>query len=140
MPARPSRNRPAALRPSDLVLVALGGALGAVSRYGVAVAMGRLAPGPFPAGTWAANLAGCFVIGLVVPFVLTPSTGAARMLVVTGFLGAFTTFSTFSLDTLGMLRDGRAGLAALNAVGSVGLGLLLTAAGWRLARALGAPL
>ena len=126
------------MRPSDFLLVALGGALGAVARYGLALGMARVVPGPFPAGTWAANLAGCFLIGLVVPFVLAPGSGAARLLVVVGFLGAFTTFSTFSLETLSLLRLDRPGLAALNAFGSVALGFLLTAAGWRLAHLLGA--
>jgi fluoride exporter len=110
-----------------------------VARYGAAVWAARLAPGPFPAGTWAVNLVGCFLIGLIVPFVLTPQTEGWRLFVVVGVLGGFTTFSAFSLETFTLLRDGRVGLAALNVVGSVALGLVLTAVGWRLARALGAP-
>lgn len=127
------------MRPAELLLVALGGALGAVARYGLALGMARVVPGPFPAGTWAANLTGCFLVGLVVPFVLAPESGAARLLVVVGFLGAFTTFSAFSLETLSLLRLDRPALAALNALGSVALGFLLTATGWKLARLLGAP-
>ncbi|HLA62922.1 MAG TPA: fluoride efflux transporter CrcB [Rhodothermales bacterium] len=127
------------MRLSHALLVALGGALGAVARYGVALSVARLAPGPFPAGTWTVNMVGAFAVGLVAPFVLTPQMEGWRLFVVVGVLGGFTTFSAFSLETLGLLRDGRPALAALNALGSVFLGLVLTAIGWRLARVLGAP-
>lgn len=127
------------MRLSHALLVAFGGALGAVARYGVALAAARLAPGPLPVGTWAVNMVGAFAVGLVAPFLLTPPMEGGRLFVVVGVLGGFTTFSAFSLETLGLLRDGRPALAALNALGSVAFGLLLTAIGWRLARALGAP-
>lgn len=126
------------MRLPPVLLVALGGALGAVARYGVGLAAARAAPA-VPLGTWAVNLAGCFLVGLAGPRLLAPGAEAGRLLLVVGFLGAFTTFSAFSAETLALLRAGRVGMAALNVAGSVALGLLLTAAGWRLARAPGAP-
>ncbi|NNF58338.1 MAG: fluoride efflux transporter CrcB [Rhodothermaceae bacterium] len=123
----------------QVLLVALGGAFGAVARYGVAFAAVRLGADAFPWGTWAANLLGCFLIGLVLPFVLAPQHETARLLAVTGFLGAFTTFSTFSLDTFSLGMAGRPGLALLNALGSVAAGLVLVWLGVLTARAFGAP-
>ena len=125
-----------------LALIAAGGALGALARYGAAVAFARVSlTTGWPVGTWVVNAAGCFAIGLVVPFVL--GAGAAdqvgRLLVVVGFLGAFTTFSTYSLETLELLRAGRPLVAAANALGSVAVGLALVVAGAALARLVGAP-
>ena len=124
---------------SSLLAVALGGAFGALARYGVAMAAARFGAEAFPWGTWIANLAGCFLIGLLVPFLLGPQAATARLLLVTGFLGAFTTFSTFSLDTVGLMQAGRPGLALANAVGSVVLGLGCVVFGIWTARAMGAP-
>ena len=117
-----------------LPLVALGGALGASARYGLALGAARLFGPEWPvAGTWAANLLGCFLIGLAIPLV----TGdRARLVVLVGFLGAFTTFSTYSAETIALWEGGRLGLAAANAVGSVLVGLVAVAAGLAIARAL----
>ncbi|MDX1530078.1 MAG: fluoride efflux transporter CrcB [Rhodothermales bacterium] len=107
---------------AHLAAVAAGGAAGALARYGVGLAAVRVVAGPFPVGTWAVNLLGSFLIGLAVPL-LAVRADALRLLLVTGFLGSFTTFSTFSLDTLALWEGGRPGLAALNAAGSVAFGL-----------------
>ena len=116
-----------------LPLVALGGALGASARYGLALAAARLlSPQWLVAGTWAANLVGCFLIGLAIPLVTQDRT---RLVVVVGFLGAFTTFSTYSAETVVLWESGRLGLAAANAVGSVVVGLVAVAAGMAIARA-----
>ena len=115
----------------SVLLVALGGALGARARYGLALASIRwLGPG-LPAGTWAANAIGCFLIGLALP---TLAGDRARLVAVVGFLGAFTTFSTYSADTLALWEAGRTGLAALNAVGSVAVGLAAVALGLTIGR------
>jgi CrcB protein len=115
----------------NLLLVMLGGGIGAATRYGVNLAAAR-AWGPyFPWGTLMVNLAGCFLIGLLFSLAdrgrfLTPGM---RLLLITGFLGAMTTFSTLSLETV---NAGRAGLTLqplLNiAVNNVG-GLTLTMLG-----------
>ena len=113
--------------------VALGGAAGALGRWGLGLAAARVFGPGVPAGTWAANLLGCFLIGLALP-----SLGPGhphRALVVTGLLGAFTTFSTYTADTLLLWEAGRPGLAALNAVGSVAAGLAVCAVGLAVGRA-----
>ncbi len=110
--------------------VALGGACGALARYGAGRLVARLVENPFPWGTWTVNLVGCFLIGMTVP--LLGQLSAARELrffLVVGFLGSFTTFSTYSLDTIGLWGGGHGLLALLNAVGSLACGLVLVAVG-----------
>lgn len=112
--------------------VALGGALGASARYGLTLLSLRFFGPNWPVGTWAANLLGCFLIGLAIPLLTVDRT---RLILVMGFLGAFTTFSTYSAETLTLWESGRIGLAVANALGSVLLGLAAVAAGLALARA-----
>lgn len=84
-----------------LLHVAIGGALGAVLRYFVGMAVA------FPLGTLVVNVAGSFIMGLV--FVILAQKGLDRWqpLIMTGLLGGFTTFSAFSLDTLRLIEMGR---------------------------------
>ena len=98
---------------TTLLQVALGGALGASGRYLTGVAAVRFMGPGFPWGTLAVNLAGSFVMGVVV--VLLGHLGANRFapLLMTGILGGFTTFSAFSLDALTLWERGEQGLAAL---------------------------
>ena len=116
-----------------ILLVAVGGAAGAVSRY-VAVALAaRLWPGAgWPAGTLAVNLAGCLVIGL-----LHERLGGRpelRAAVVVGYLGALTTFSSYALEIV-LLADARRWLAATAYLAASNVaGLALVAAGAGLAR------
>lgn len=113
-----------------VVFVALGGALGALARYGAGRLVASLVEHPFPLGTWAVNLIGCFLIGMTVPlFGQLSGAERARLFLVAGFLGSFTTFSTFSLDTVALWGDGHGGLALLNAVGSLACGLVFVAVG-----------
>lgn len=113
-----------------IVFVALGGACGALARYGAGRLVARFVETPFPWGTWTVNLLGCFLIGMTVPL-LGPLGAAdrARAFLVVGFLGSFTTFSTFSLDTVALWGHGHGLLGLLNAAGSLVCGLLLVAAG-----------
>jgi len=113
-----------------LLLVALGGALGSVARHLVSVAaLGALGAG-FPWGTLAVNVLGSAAIGVAAG---TGVAGGPRLLVVTGFLGGFTTFSAFGLDT-GLLFERSPVLAAAYVAGSVGLGLAAFACAWWLFR------
>ncbi len=110
-----------------VLLVGLGGGLGAIARYWLSGwVQGLVGPGGFPYGTLLVNVLGCFVIGGLA-YVgeahgwLTPE---ARLLLVTGFLGGFTTFSTFGSEAHGLARSG-AGATALGYVAAhmvVGLG------------------
>ncbi|HDI60947.1 MAG TPA: fluoride efflux transporter CrcB [Desulfobacteraceae bacterium] len=93
---------------NKVLLVMVGGGLGAVSRYGIGLLSARLWGPHFPWGTLTVNLVGCFLIGLLFAFVdrarfLTPDL---RLLLVTGYLGALTTFSTFALETINAGRFG----------------------------------
>ena len=114
----------------QVLLVALGGSLGAIARYGVSTAVYRLTDPSFPWGTLAVNLIGSFVIGVLAELfdiVLIPA--GWRLMLAIGFLGAFTTFSTFSLETVNLLRDGEMGLALTNVVVSNVFGIALVLAG-----------
>lgn len=119
-----------------LLLVALGGALGSVARYLAALGVNRWAGTPFPWGTLFVNIAGSFAIGLVMVWVLKAGEvrESARLLLVTGLLGGFTTFSSFSWETWRLIEDGRLAWAGANILMSVGICLLATAAGVMLAR------
>lgn len=83
-----------------MMAVAVGGALGAVTRYGVNVGALKLLGGGFPYGTLIVNVAGSFVMGLCIALFAQYGQPSENMrhLLITGFLGALTTFSTFSLD------------------------------------------
>ncbi|MEM1126948.1 MAG: fluoride efflux transporter CrcB [Bacteroidota bacterium] len=118
-----------------VMLVAVGGALGALARYGTATAVLRIWTHPLPLATWAANLVGCLLIGVLTAYLnrVWPSTTAYYLLVV-GFLGSYTTFSTFSLETVALWEQGHWALALVNSLGSVVLGILCAALGLYLGR------
>ena len=101
----------------NLVLVALGGALGSVGRYLVGLAVA------FPLGTLSVNVVGSFLIGFLWATQIDKTGGPMPFLMI-GVLGGFTTFSTFSLDVLRLAGDGRFGTAGLYVLGSVILSLL----------------
>lgn len=118
-----------------ILLVGTGGFFGSIVRFLVSDAMARRTEGKFPAGTLIVNLIGCLLIGVLAglaerrDFISTE----LRLLLVTGFLGGFTTFSAFSLETVAMLRRGKWGLAVLYVGVSVVLGVALTALGMKIA-------
>ncbi|EBA10818.1 fluoride efflux transporter CrcB [Roseobacter sp. CCS2] len=113
---------------TPVISVALGGALGAVLRYLVGLAVA------FPMGTLAVNVIGSFAIGLV--WVLLAARGLQHWLpfVMTGLLGGFTTFSAFSLDTMRLVEAGRVTAAGGYILASVILSIFACAAGLWLAR------
>ncbi len=114
--------------PRDLLFVALGGALGALARFGVATALPRLA---FPWHTTTVNLAGSFLLGYL--FLDHGMDHGPRLFIAVGFLGAFTTLSTYSVETIGLLQEDRHTLAAANVVINGLGGPFLAWLGWRLA-------
>ena len=119
-----------------LLLVAVGGALGSVARYGATLGVNRWAGPAFPWGTLFVNIAGSFLIGLLMVWVLKAGEARenARLLLVTGLMGGFTTFSSFSWETWRLIEDGRLAWAGANVLLSVAVCLLATAAGGALAR------
>lgn len=119
----------------SLLLVGIGGAIGAVLRHGAGVAATSWLGRGFPIGTLAVNVVGSLVLGAVLGWSERAALGPeARLLVGTGLCGALTTFSTFSTETLALLQSGQRGAAAANVLLNVGLGLGAAAAGLSLAR------
>jgi fluoride exporter len=115
--------------------VALGGAAGTATRFAIAQWTGSRWGWTFPWGTLAVNLTGSLAIGLVMTLLLARGADPTyRLLLVTGFLGGYTTFSAFSLEVLSLLEARRWDAAALYVAGSVVLGLLATALGLGLGR------
>jgi len=121
-----------------LLAVAAGGALGALARYGLTAAVHAALGRGFPWGTLAANVLGSFAMGLLYVLLLERSAAGpeVRALLLTGFLGAFTTFSTFSVETLNLLAAGSPGKAAANVAASVAACLAAAWLGAGLARQL----
>jgi fluoride exporter len=116
----------------ELLLVAVGGALGGLARHGVAAAVDRRLGGTFPFGTLAVNASGAAAIGVLAGLLLAdgrPGAPSLWMGLVVGVLGSYTTVSSFSLQTLALARTGRARRAALNVAGSVALCLGAAALG-----------
>ena len=118
---------------ANLLLAALGGALGSVLRVlvTVLVPVGRL-----PWGTMLINIAGSFAIGWLMGRLggLTQDNARAHMLLVAGLCGGFTTFSAFSWQTLDLFQKNQPGAALANVLLSVTLCFAATWLGWRLAR------
>ncbi len=117
--------------------IALGGGLGAISRYLISGWFLRFGAG-FPLGTLAVNVLGSFLLGLFMELatrtLLVPPE--ARWLVAVGFLGSFTTFSTFAYESHTLLKEGEWLTSFLNVILSVGLGLTGVKLGETLARLL----
>ncbi len=103
------------------VAVFLGAGLGGVLRYAVALWVARHFSTHFPLATFLVNVTGCLLIGLALPLIGQRET--ARLLLVVGVLGGYTTFSTFGFETYRAIRDGMTGLALFYAASSVLSGL-----------------
>jgi CrcB protein len=118
-----------------LAAIALGGALGAPARYGVA----RLAPaatGAFPWATFAVNVSGSFALALVLALLLERlgPTRYVRPFLATGFLGAYTTYSTLAVEADLLAKDGHVGIALAYTAASFAAGFLAVWAGMWSAR------
>ena len=110
----------------NILLVALGGALGSVCRHLIS----KLSLGTFPWGTLTVNILGSLLIGLLTGLMLRGSVSPEmKLLLVTGFCGGFTTFSTFANESFSMMRTGDVLLSALYIGVSVVVGVLAVYAG-----------
>ena len=117
----------------QVLLVAFGGAVGSVTRYGVGYLAARTLGVGFPWGTLIINVLGGLAMG-VLTAKLDPSHEDMRLLIGVGVLGGFTTFSTFSIETVHLLER-NLGLGALYAAASVILSVAACWAGFALTRA-----
>ena len=100
----------------NYLIIGIGGFLGAIARYVVSAWIGQRWGRSFPLGTFAINVSGSFLIGLLMSlfterFMVNPQW---RLFLTVGFLGAYTTFSTFEYETGTLLKDGEWLVAALN--------------------------
>ena len=127
-----------------ILAVALGGALGAVARYGISQLAERY-QGLFPIGTLAANAIGCLAIGVVMWFAFgrpdaspesTPMSEGWRLFLAVGLLGSLTTFSTFAYESMGLVQEGETKEAFAYVAASLAIGIGAVALGWVAARAL----
>lgn len=110
--------------------VAIGGAAGALGRYGVSTAVQRLTGGELPWGTFAVNVSGSFLLGFLLVWLPTRARSEELAALLTiGFLGSFTTFSTFSYETVELARSGAVWKAATYAGGSVLIGIAAVSLG-----------
>jgi CrcB protein len=118
--------------------IAVGSAIGGVSRYLVGGLLQRLAGGTFPAGTLLINITGSFLLGFVLRYGVetTTLTPEVRAFLTVGFCGGYTTFSTFSYETVALAEDGQWTRAALYIALSVGISLVATFLGLVAAREL----
>jgi CrcB protein len=118
------------------LLIAIAGAVGAVTRYAVVRIAEPWGPAAFPSGTLAVNVSGSLILGFLVTFLLERGglSNEARLALTVGLLGAYTTFSTFSVETLTLMQDGRWGFAVANVGLSIGAALAAAWAGQTLAR------
>lgn len=110
----------------NYLIIGIGGFIGAIVRYGVAFWVGERWGRSFPLGTFIINVTGSFLIGLLMTlfterFMVNPQW---RLLLVVGFLGAYTTFSTFEYETGSLLKDGEWLIAGLNVTLSVFVGFI----------------
>ena len=121
------------------LLLFLGGGLGAALRFALATWVDQRAEVPFPWGTLAVNAIGCFAIGLLATFADEHHvlSAGARLFLVAGVLGGFTTFSTFGLETWQLIEDRAVWMAAANVLGSVVVGLAAVILGVLVAREIG---
>lgn len=105
----------------NILYVAIGGALGSVLRYLVSISLN----GAFPYGTLTVNVVGCFLMGLLVGYgsFMGQLSEPARIFLMVGILGGFTTFSAFSFDVLALVERGQMAQAATYAALSVVLSL-----------------
>jgi len=117
-----------------VLMVALGGAFGAVARYGLSGWVQTQLSTTFPAGTMVVNVLGSFLLGLSLPlFESLAWSVEVRTMVTLGFLGAFTTFSTFSYEAMVLVQGGEWARGGLYMGGSLLLGLVAVLAGMAVA-------
>jgi len=121
-----------------LVLIALGGAAGATTRYLVDIWVSERAGGAFPWGTFVINVSGSLILGLL--FALAIERGvlpaSVRGPVLIGFISAYTTFSTLMLDSWRLIESGAVALGLVNLVGSSVIGMVAVVVGLMMGRAI----
>jgi CrcB protein len=116
----------------NLLFIAIGGAIGSVARYLLSTVVLRVSGTLFPLGTLAVNAIGCFVFGVIAGaaeqrVALPPE---ARLFLLVGVLGGFTTFSSYAYESFALIRDGQMLWATINLVAQVVIGVMSVAVGF----------
>jgi len=121
---------------TNILVIALGAAIGANLRYALSNWAAQQWGTTFPYGTMLINVTGSLAIGFILALAATRISLSVswRLLIVTGLLGGFTTFSTFSYETYNLLVEGSWLAAGINILGSVGIGLIAVVLGAGIAR------
>ena len=121
---------------STIAAVFVGGALGALSRYGLDRLIEQRVESSFPWSTFAINVSGCVLVGFLIAAIVDRHSAPdwLRAGLVVGFCGGYTTFSTFAQETLDLVEAREVAIAALSVSANVVLGVLAVVAGSRLAR------
>ena len=109
----------------DLVVVAIGGAIGSVSRYLIGNFIAKNYHGSFPVGTFTINILGCFLMGMFMSSLIQKEMVDTtwRLFLGVGLLGGFTTFSSFALETDQLMRNGHAQTAFCYVIASIVCGV-----------------
>jgi CrcB protein len=115
----------------ELVWVGIGGGIGAIARYAMGKGITERANSLFPYGTFTVNLLGAFLIGVLFTLLVERGVGHPhlRLLLITGFLGGFTTFSAYTIEAITLIEAGSWNTALLYVMASNLLGLLACLAG-----------
>jgi len=120
-----------------LVVIAVGGLVGTLSRYALSTWVDDRAQSSIPYGTIVVNLAGCFAAGFLFPLLEKATVSPElRLAVFTGFLGGFTTFSAYALQTVSLARNGTFSTATANVLISNIAGLMMVWLGGGFSRSL----
>ena len=119
-----------------IMMLALAGGMGTLARYGISSGIQKISGGSFPFGTLVVNMAGCLMFGAFWAFAEKRFHPGAdiTIIVLAGFLGAFTTFSSFMFDTGGLMREFGLARAAANIIIQNTTGIILLFAGLELGR------
>jgi CrcB protein len=122
----------------NYLIIGAGGFIGAIARYAIGVWIGQKWGRSFPLGTFVINVSGSFFIGLIMSlfterFMVNPQW---RLLLVVGFLGAYTTFSTFEYETGRLVKDGEWLVASMNVILSVFVGFVALKIGELIAKSI----
>jgi fluoride exporter len=122
----------------QFLVVAIGGAIGSALRYGTSLGAARVIGTGFPYGTLLVNLAGCLLAGIVFGLMEDRAgfSPMVRLLLLTGFLGGYTTFSTFMLETITLVQGGAWGIALASFVANNAAGAALVIGGIYVGRAI----
>ena len=123
---------------NSILIVAAGGAVGAVLRYGISGFSRNFIGDSFPYGTLLVNVIGCLILGILGGYGIAKLPSTAQLFVITGLLGSLTTFSTFGWESTQLMLDSKPLLAGANIASNMIIGIGAAIAGYQLGKAIAA--